>query len=212
MKDKTELYLKNLLPEPNNWVADLEDQAEIDHIPIMDPLGINFLMQQIRIAKPNKILEIGTAIGYSALRMLEAYPKASIVTIERDEHRYEQAISNIGRLNKQEQIKVVFGDALEVIEDLAAADQLFDFIFIDAAKGQYRRFFDLANRVISSNGIILSDNVLFRDYVINPEDAPKRFKKMSERLQDYNTFLMNHPDYTTTIIPIGDGVAVSLRR
>lgn len=204
-------YLNRNLPKQVDWVMELEKQAKIDHVPIMDPIGINYVMQLIRIKKPKRILEIGAAIGYSALRMSEACPKASIVTIERDEVRYQQAIENIIKQNKKEQITVIFGDALEELQELAAAKESFDFIFIDAAKGQYKRFFELANPLLVKDGIIVSDNVLFRGYVANPEMAPGKYKKMVEKLRTYNDFLVQHPDFTTTIIPIGDGVSISLK-
>lgn len=212
MNDKTISYLSSLLPPSNDWASVLEKQAEIDRVPIMDKLGMNFLMQQIRIAKPKKILEIGTAIGYSALCMLEASPSASIVTIEKDETRYQQALENIKQRNKQEQIEVILGDAQEVMEQLITTDASFDFVFIDAAKGQYRRYFELADQLLTNEGIIASDNVLFKNYVAEAERASKRHKKIAEKLQEYNRFLMNHPHYTTAIVPIGDGVALSLKQ
>jgi len=212
MLENINSYLNELLPEQSNWVTDIENLAKKEHVPIMEPLGIHFVMQQIRIQKPERILEIGTAIGYSALRMLEANPNAQVVTIEKDEQRYKQAINQLTQVNKLDQINVILGDALEVIQDLAANNHVFDFIFIDAAKGKYKRFFELSSQVIKKDGIILSDNVLFRGYVANPETTPKRYKKMVEKLRDYNEFLMNHPGFTTSIIPIGDGVALSCKR
>lgn len=212
MNEQVTAYLKHTLPDQDNWVIDLENQAKIDNVPIMDQLGINHVMQLIRLYKPKRILEIGTAIGYSALRMLEAYPKTSIVTIERDENRYNQAINNINKLEKQNQITVIYGDASEKLEELTAANESFDLIFIDAAKGQYKRFFELAEPLLVKDGIILSDNVLFRGYVANPENAPKKYKKMVEKLRLYNDFLLQHPDFTTSIVPIGDGVSISLKK
>lgn len=204
-------YLKQTLPRQDDWAIELEKQAEIDNVPIMDPIGINYVMQLIRIKKPKRILEIGTAIGYSALRMLEASPKTSIITIEKDESRYQQAVENIIKQNKEEQITVVRGDALEKLQELAAANESFDFIFIDAAKGQYKRFFELASPLLVKDGIIVSDNVLFRGYVANPEIAPGKYKKLVEKLRTYNNFLMQHPDFTTSIVPIGDGVSISFK-
>src|SRR5690625_6751544 len=105
MDEQLKQYLTGTLPEETKWVNNIERQATLDNVPIMDSLSIHFLMQLIRLHKPKRILEIGTAIGYSALRMLEAYPKAEIVTIERDEHRMLQAVENIKKQNKQEDRK-----------------------------------------------------------------------------------------------------------
>ncbi|MGJ9457051.1 O-methyltransferase [Oceanobacillus sp. CF4.6] len=211
MSEKLMRYLTETLPVQQQWVYELESQARADHVPIMDKVGIHFVMQLIHMKRPEKILEVGAAIGYSALRMLEANPSSSIVTIEKDERRYEQAMNHIYQLKKDKQIEVILGDALEELVELSNQSHTFDFIFIDAAKGQYQRFFELAEPMLNNNGIILSDNVLFRGYVADPEDVPKRYTKMVKKLRDYNEMLMNHPNFNTSIIPIGDGVAVSYK-
>jgi len=211
MEELTQQYLTQLLPQSTGWAERLEADAKADHVPIMDPLGIRFLTQLIRIQQPKRILEVGTAIGYSALKMLEASPEATIVTMERDEQRYQEAIRNIAACDKATQIHVQLGDALEYMERLRETAQQFDFIFIDAAKGQYGKFFDLAHDLLASEGSIVTDNVLFRGYVAGSGDIPKKYINMVKKLRAYNEMLMNHPDYSTTIMPIGDGVAVSLR-
>lgn len=205
-------YLVKHLPHTEDWVKDLEKQAKIDHVPIMDPIGINFLMQLIRLHKPHKILEIGTAIGYSALRMSEANPSSKITTIERDDNRFEQAVQNIKLLNKDNTIEIIHGDALEVLIELADNGDQYDCIFIDAAKGQYMRFFELSQPLLAENGLIVTDNVLFKGHVYDPNFEHPRHKKMVEKIRAYNEWLVNHPDYITTILPIGDGVAISVKK
>lgn len=211
MNEKQENYLAEILPIQQEWVQELEEQANSGRVPIMDSVGIHFVMQLIQMKRPDKILEVGTAIGYSALRMLEANPNASIITIEKDLERYEQAIQNINQLNGRNQIEVIHGDALEVLLELSNHGHRFDLIFIDAAKGQYSRFFELAEPMLNKNGIIISDNVLFRGYIADPVDVPKRYTKMVEKIRNYNEMLMNHRKFTTSIIPVGDGVAVSYK-
>ncbi|MFC4558901.1 O-methyltransferase [Virgibacillus kekensis] len=201
-------YLKNNLPPVDQWVRDMEEVAKEENIPIMDPLSMNFLMQLIRLKKPARILEIGTAIGYSALRMSEAHHYAEIVTIERDKHRYNQAIDNIKKYGDKADIQVIFGDAMEKLNDLPS-DKLFDMVFIDAAKGQYKHFFELSRPLLTENGFIVSDNVLFKGFVAEPETDNKRLKKIAGKIRDYNDWLIQQPDFFTTIIPIGDGVAIS---
>ncbi|WP_047986367.1 O-methyltransferase [Ornithinibacillus californiensis] len=205
-------YLMKHLPSTEQWVKELETQAKEDHIPIMDPVGINFLMQLIRLNKPGKILEIGAAIGYSALRMNEANPDASITTIEKDDIRYQQAVKNIANLKKESKIEIIHGDALEVISKLGEDNQTYNCIFIDAAKGQYKRFFELSMPLLEENGIIISDNVLFRGYVLDPNFEQPRYKKMVDKIRAYNEWLANHPSFITTILPIGDGVAISYKK
>ncbi|WP_368652160.1 O-methyltransferase [Ornithinibacillus sp. 4-3] len=205
-------YLLETLPENPDWVNELERQGKEDRVPIMDPLGIQFVMQLIRIQQPAQILEVGTAIGYSALRMLQAVPNTNIITIERDDIRFEQAIKNISKLEKESQISVVHGDALEVMKDLQQETRKFDVIFIDAAKGQYTKFFELAIPLLSEKGMIISDNVLLKGFAAGIGTPNKRYIKMAEKIKAYNQWICQHPDFTTSITPIGDGVAISIKR
>lgn len=210
MDTNIEQYLTRLLPEDKPWIKHLRYQAQADEIPIMEQSGIHVLCQLITMIKPKQILEIGTGIGYSALRMLDAYPKTLITTIERDEQRYRQAKQVIHDHGKQTAIHVRHGDALEVLKKLEK--QRFHLIFIDAAKGKYKHFFELSQPLLADHGLIVSDNVLFRGYVFKPERAPKRFKSLVTKLDQYNEWLMNHPDYITSILPVGDGVAISYKK
>ncbi|MFB4166559.1 O-methyltransferase [Virgibacillus sp. JSM 102003] len=211
MDEKLRNYLSRSLPSADNWVAELEHIAKNESVPIMDPIAINFVMQLIRLNKPSRILEIGTAIGYSALRMLEANPNATIVTIERDEQRYNQAIQNVRKLGFQDNIQIIFGDAIEILNELKV-DNPFDLVFIDASKGKYKRFFELSSPLLSENGFVLSDNVLFKGYVADPEKQHPRFQKLAKKIREYNEWLIEHPDYVTTIVPIGDGIAISNKK
>ncbi|WP_026569864.1 MULTISPECIES: O-methyltransferase [Sediminibacillus] len=211
MDDQLEQYLTGTVPAVPKWAAELETYAHEHRIPIMEPLGIQLLMQLIRIHKPDKILEIGTAIGYSALRMLEAHPAAHITTIERDDQRYQEAINNIEARNQQNQIQAFFGDALEEVERVEKNGP-YDLLFIDAAKGQYQRFFEIYSKQLNEDAIIVSDNVLFRGLVAAESDQKDRLNKIAGKIRTYNEWLVNHPDYYTTIIPVGDGIAVSVRR
>ncbi|HLQ97806.1 MAG TPA: O-methyltransferase [Candidatus Dormibacteraeota bacterium] len=209
MKGQLEQYLLGLLPPDNEWVSDLEKQALHDHVPIMDKISVHFLMQLVSISKPQRILEVGTAIGYSALRMLEAYPSTSIVTIEKDACRYTQAIENIKRLQQDNHIQVIYGDAKEELSSLSSNEEKFDFVFIDAAKGEYQQYFEQASSLLTLDGLIISDNILFRGYVAGDQSPPHRYKNMIKKIRSYNEWLVNLADFTTTIVPIGDGLAIS---
>jgi predicted O-methyltransferase YrrM len=210
MNKELDKYLNTLLPETKEWITEMEQNALDHHIPIMDPVSMQFVLQLIQIQRPENILEIGTATGYSALRMAEACPDTKVTTIERDEQRFHQAAENIESLDKQHQIEIVFGDALEILPELP--HESFQMIFIDAAKGQYKHFFELSHPLLKNNGIILSDNVLFKGYVTNPEHIKQsRHQKMVKKLQAYNQFITGHPSYHTSIVPIGDGVAISIK-
>ncbi|MYL72011.1 methyltransferase domain-containing protein [Halobacillus litoralis] len=206
-----EEYLQSLLSEPSKDVKKMESEAEKQRVPIMEPLGIDFLMQLLRIHQPKKILEIGTAIGYSALRMLEACPGSHIITVERDEQRYKEALKNIKAMNAEEQIHVIHGDALEVASTIEKDGQ-FDLLFIDAAKGKYEEFFHLYSPMVSDQGVILSDNVLFKGLVADDSEASPRMAKIAGKIRRFNEWLVQHPDYNTTIVPIGDGVAITKKK
>jgi predicted O-methyltransferase YrrM len=213
MNQKIESYLHSLIPAREGLFAEMEQYAEDWKVPIMEPEGIEALLQIIRLSRPQAILEVGTAIGYSALRMAEAVPDAKIVTIERDEERIEKAKENIQKYGRQNQIVLLEGDALETAE-LVKTHGPFDAVFIDAAKGQYRRFFELYEPFLQSNGIIVTDNVLFKGLVAEDEETiePKRIRSLVRKIKEYNEWVMGHPHYDTVILPIGDGVAISKHR
>ncbi|MDQ0218207.1 O-methyltransferase [Peribacillus cavernae] len=210
MNEKIENYLHSLIPPREGLFAEIEQYAKDGKVPIMEPEGIEALLQIIRLSTPKAILEVGTAIGYSALRMAEAAPGAKIVTIERDQERIDKAKEYIQKAGKQDQIILLEGDALETA-GLVKEHSPFDAIFIDAAKGQYGRFFELYEVFLQSNGIIVTDNVLFKGLVAEEEAAiePKRIRSLVRKIKKYNAWVMAHPNYDTVILPIGDGVAIS---
>lgn len=210
MNTNLEPYLTRLLPPNKAWINDLEQLAKEEKVPIMEHSAIHFLCQLVGMIEPKRILEIGTGIGYSALRMLDAYEETSIVTIERDEKRCQQAKQIVKEHTKDDHIKVLHGDACDLLQTMKEKE--FDLIFIDAAKGQYQRYFELSYPLVANRGLIISDNVLFRGYVLNPAKAPKRFKNLVTKLTAYNKWLMNHPDFVTSILPLGDGVALSYKK
>ncbi|MFD2926055.1 O-methyltransferase [Halobacillus naozhouensis] len=203
-------YLQSLLPESSEALKQLEHEARKQGVPIMEPLGIQFLMQLIRLHKPNKLLEIGTAIGYSALRMHEAAPNSSITTIERDGERFEQAVENVCKFQVQDCIEIFHGDALD-LKNKVSQSAPFDFIFIDAAKGKYEEFFHLYAPLLSENGMIVTDNVLFKGYVADDRQATKRMAKLAKKIRNFNQWLAAQEQYHTSVVPIGDGVAITVK-
>lgn len=212
-ENKVITYLNILTPPRNELVSNMEQLAEKENVPIMDLVGMETLLQLLRLSMPKRILEIGAAIGYSAIRMAQALPEVSIVTIERDEQRYLQAKAHIGQAGLEDRIELIFGDALEVL-DQVEKEAPFDFIFVDAAKGQYERFFTMYETLLNQDGIIITDNVLFRGMVAEDHEAlePKRIRNLVKKIDRYNRWLMEHPAYITTILPVGDGIAISKKR
>lgn len=212
MIDKqVEAYLTSLVPTRGEKVEAIEGFAAEHHVPIMDLVGMESLLQQLKLIKPKRILEIGTAIGYSSIRMAQTLPGASIITIERDQERYDQALSNIAAVNLSNQIEVKFGDALDLVQILES-EPLFDVLFIDAAKGQYQRFFDRYGQFVKKDGVIFSDNVLFRGLVAQEDIDNKRLRSIASKIKSYNKWLMDHSDYETRILPVGDGLAISIKK
>jgi predicted O-methyltransferase YrrM len=211
INEELQLYIEALLPNRDDLLAELEAYAAEHVVPIMELIGIETLLQLLRLQQPQKILEVGTAIGYSTLRMAYTLPATKIVTIERNAQRAAVAKEYFIKADMQSRIELIQGDALEV-KDQVSKNGPYDFIFIDAAKGQYRRFFELFSPLLSENGVILTDNVLFKGLVCVEEIENKRRRQLVQKIRDFNHWIMNHPEYDTIIIPVGDGMAISKKR
>lgn len=209
--EKLHSYIEELIQNRSDLLEEMEQYAKAHHVPIMELSGIETILQILRIAQPKQILEVGTAIGYSALRMATVLPETNIVTIERDSERYTVAEDFIKRANKEHQIVIIKGDALEV-ESLIEKFGSFDAIFIDAAKGQYKKFFEIYSKYLGDKGIIITDNVLFKGLVCEDTIESKRVRSMVTKIKDFNKWLMEHAEYDSVIIPVGDGVAISKKR
>ncbi len=213
IKQEINDYVESLLPKRSAFLSEMEEFAVREQVPIMELVAIEAMLLQLKMKQPSAILEIGTAIGYSAIRMAEALPSAHITTIERDEIRYRQAVAYVKRAGLSDRITLMQGDANESV-DLVVHLKPFDVLFIDAAKGQYKSFFEKYTPMLSEGGLVLSDNILFRGLVAADNDTiePKRLRKLVEKIKGYNTWLCQHPSFETRILPIGDGLACSIKR
>ncbi|MFD2992002.1 O-methyltransferase [Fictibacillus nanhaiensis] len=204
-------YIEKIIPTRSEQVLKMEQYAKEHNVPIMDLTGMETLLSYVRLKKPKRILEVGTAIGYSAIRMALAYENAEIISIERDEERYNIAKDNVTSFHLESRITLLFGDANELqsqVENYAP----YDFIFIDAAKGQYQNFFDHYSSMLSPDGIIVTDNVLFRGYVADESGLEsRRLRSLVKKIRSFNEYMMQHPDYQSSILPVGDGMMVSIR-
>lgn len=209
--EKLHAYIEEIIPARPELFQRMESYATEYGVPIMELVGIEAMLQLLRIQQPKMILEVGTAIGYSALRMADALPDCKIVTIERDPERYELAEKYISEAGKDAQILIIKGDALEA-EAMVKEHGPFDAIFIDAAKGQYQRFFEMYSQYITAHGVLITDNVLFKGLVCEAEIENKRTRSLVKKIDSFNRWLMNHPEFYTTILPVGDGIAISKKR
>lgn len=212
--DKLTDYLTARLPERDDFFLLLEKYAKEHRVPIMDPVSMNFVTQLVRIHRPKHVLEIGTAIGYSALRIVSENEHVRVTTIERFDKMYEEAKKNITLYDKRKQIELIYGDAVEVLPTLLKRnDQTIDFVFLDGAKGQYRRIFEIVAPILPPGGLIVCDNVLFQGYVI--QDKPieqKRLQKLVQKLKQFNDWVVNERSFHTSIVPIGDGLTISVKK
>ena len=189
----------------------IEKEAIETYVPIIRKEMQTFLKTLLAIKKPARILEVGTAVGFSAILMAEYNPvKCEIVTIENYEKRSPIARENFKRTGKEEQITLLEGDAAEVLKEIK---EPFDFIFMDAAKGQYIHFMPEVLRLLKKDGILVSDNVLQDGDIIESRYVvTRRNRTIHKRMRDYLYQLTHHEKLVTSILPIGDGITVSVKQ
>lgn len=189
---------------------EMEIYAEENHVPIIRAAARDVFLQAVKEAAPRRILEIGTAIGYSALLMADALPELeSITTLELSEDRAALAQDYIERSPYREKIDILTGDAGKMLNSL---EEKYDLVFIDAAKGQYPDYWRKIQPLLADRATVLADNVLFRGYVFGTEPVPRRFRTIAKRLQEYLALVEETTGFSTEILPDGDGLAVSRRR
>ncbi|MGL4570918.1 MAG: O-methyltransferase [Clostridium sp.] len=208
--DYMEEYLRGLIGDSTGVLKELEDFAKENGVPIVQKEAGRFLEFMVSMKKPLKILELGTAIGYSSILMYNASnTNPDIVTIERSEEMIKLANENIKRFNLEDKIKVKEGDCLEILENL---DEKFDLIFMDAGKGHYNHFLPHCLRLLKEDGIIIADNVLFRGMVPSQELVQRRKITIVKRMRTYLDMVSNDENLITSVIPMGDGIAITKRR
>ena len=187
-------------------IEQIKEKALEDHIPIIMDDTLEVVGKILEDKKPDRILEIGTAVGYSAIRFSKYLSDNGYIdTIERDEEKISEAKQNIKDLNLEEKIHIYEGDALEVLPTLTGP---YDVVFIDAAKGEYPIFLSEALRMLASHGIIVADNVLYKGYVMS--DYNKHKQRTAVRgLREFLKELTENENLTTEILEVGDGLAIS---
>jgi predicted O-methyltransferase YrrM len=186
---------------------EIEEYATEYNVPIINKISSSLLIEAVKTKQPKSILEIGTAIGYSALLMAHYMPKDSkIITIEQDATRIDIAYDYIARAGRTEQIQLLDGDASNILLQLEGT---FDMVFIDAAKAQYLDYLSKIIDKLSIGAVVIADNVLFRGMVMSEEPPLRRYKTIVKRLKEYLEFVKTDPRFSTTIYHDGDGVAIS---
>lgn len=202
-------YLRGVIKRESGFLKELEEYAELNYIPIVAPESAALLKILVTIHKPSRILEAGTAIGYSSIIMANTHKEAVIDTIEIDESMAEMAKENIAKAGLKERIRVLAGDALEVMKCLSTP---YDMIFLDAAKGQYIEYFEEALRLLKPGGLLVSDNILYKGLVAQKDPVPHKHRTITVKLREYLNTICHDPRLETSVIPIGDGMAVSVKK
>lgn len=187
-------------------IKEIREYAEKNNVPIMMDDGLKYLLNYINKNQVKSVLEIGTAIGYSAIMMALSNESLSITTIERDEKRYLEALKNIKKLNLENRITLVFNDALDV--NIA---EKFDLVFIDAAKAQSIKFFEKFEKNLNPDGTIITDNIKFHGLVNKKEEEieSRNLRALIRKVKNYIEFLRTNERYKTEFLDIGDGISVS---
>ena len=176
-------------------------------IPVADDETLQFLLVTLSMKKPERILEIGTAVGLSGVAMLGACPAAKLTTIELEEERYIEAKANFSEFGVTERVTAHLGDAGEI---LAMMDGKFDFVFLDGPKAQYEKYLPDLKRLLKKGGTLFSDDVLLYGWVDGREPTPWKRHMIVEKLRSYLKTISSDPDFSTSVLDVGDGVAISV--
>lgn len=190
-------------------IREIKKYALDNKIPVMVDEGIDFLTTFIIKNQTTNILEIGSAIGYSAIMMALANPNVKITTIERDHERYLEAVKNVKKLGLEDRITLIFNDALET-----TIEGKFDLVFIDAAKGQNIRFFEKFEPNLTDHGVIITDNIDFHGLVQKDIESiqSRNLRGLIRKIREYIDYLKNNPKYDVEFLKVGDGIAVARKK
>ncbi|MEJ2617884.1 MAG: O-methyltransferase, partial [Ignavibacteriaceae bacterium] len=203
-----EQYLLKLRTENDPLILEMEEYAKEYKIPILSWQSVEFLEQMIRISKPKRVLEIGTAIAYSTIRIARNLKKKAVVhTIEKSEDNIEKAREYIQKSGLEEKISLFYGDALSIVPQLK---KKYDFIFLDADKEDYKRLFDYSLVLLKKGGIVFIDNLLWHGYAASKR-VPQNFKASTKHIRDFNLVFASQENLKTSILPIGDGIGVGVK-
>ena len=193
----------------NQLIHQMQEYAKVNHVPIITDDGLSYLLDYIKKHHVKRILEIGTAIGYSAICMCGVSKDITVTSIERDGSRYLEAVSNVEEAGLDDRIQLILQDALEVeLEDS------FDLIFIDAAKAQNIKFFEKFETNLKKGGTFITDNMDFHGMVQVDESTieSRNVRQLVRKVKNYIAFLKDNPNYDTQFLSIGDGLAVSVKK
>ncbi len=201
-------YLQSFDRQSDPLISEMENFAKENSVPILSRDSAKLMELLIQIYKPERVLEIGTAIAYTTIRIAKNLKKGNkIHTIEFSKDNARLAKNNIERSGLSEKIKLFFGDAKEVMPRLV---KKYDFIFLDADKEDYAVLFKLAMKLLKKNGVIFVDNLLWHGFAASKE-VPEKYKTSTKFIREFNRIFMNHPKLKATILPVGDGIGLGIK-
>ena len=211
VNERVVAYINSLNCGNSDICNTIEKEAIADEVPIIRNEMGNLLKVLLQLVQPERILEVGTAVGYSSILMSENMPhNCTITTIENYDKRIPVAKNNFKRAGKEDVITLIEGDALEVLKTL---DGPYDFIFMDAAKGQYINYLPDIKRVLRKGGLLISDNILQEGEIVESRYAvTRRNRTIHARIREYVYELTHSEDFVTSIVPIGDGITLSVKQ
>lgn len=207
-------YIKALECDLPEYLDKLEQQALADEVPIIRKEAQSLLRFLLCLLKPERILEVGCAVGFSAAFMSEYMPEqCTITTIEKVEMRIKEAKKNLATIPRAEQVTLVCGDANEVLKELSEKGETYPFIFMDAAKGQYMNFLPHLLKLLPEGGLLITDNVLQEGTIVESKyTIPRRERTIHMRMREYVYTLKHMEEFETVVLPVGDGVTLSVKK
>jgi predicted O-methyltransferase YrrM len=202
-------YLKSFKKTDDPLILEMEEYAKEHKIPILSWQSADFLEILINLIKPKRVLEIGTAIAYSSIRIAKNLKKKGILhTIEKSKDNIAVARDNIGKAGLGDKIEILEGDALNIIPTL---DKKYDFIFLDADKEDYRGLFDYSLILLKKNGVIFVDNLLWHGYAA-VKKVPPDYRESAKHIKEFNKAFFSHKNLKTVLIPVGDGIGLGIKQ
>ncbi len=207
--EKVKRFIDDNVSPYTGLLGEISNYAAKKGIPVIEKSTARFLEIICILSKPDRILEIGTAIGFSAILMCEAADDAIIDTIEIDPEMSAIAADNIKKAGHSSRVNLITADAVDVLSNI---DKKYDLIFIDAAKGQYNEYYRLCSDMVSTGGVILADNVLYRGMTAGGAEVNRRQRLLVKRLRQYIATAVEDERFVTDVIPMGDGLCVSVRK
>lgn len=202
-------YLESFKRTENKLLKEIEEYASENNVPILDWHAAEFMEKLIKIHKPDKVLEIGTAIGYTTIRIAECLGKsATIQTIEKSKDNILIAEENFEKSGLNKKIKLIEGNALNILPQIG---KKFDFIFLDADKEDYKRLFDYSMLLLKKGGLIIIDNLLWHGHVASTK-VPAKYSRSTKHIRDFNKLFILQQNLDSMIIPIGDGLGLGVKK